>query len=146
MAESPKRTAEIVQGMIEDALASARDFDREPDAFAIKRQFDEMTEVVEEFAEWVEERDIHTLHALGVSMQENAQGHLIFSAEGRDDTFEVRPRADMAINAGGRVFLLNPGMPIMEEDVYEQVLQSILLWATPRNANRGGPVGRSKPH
>lgn len=129
MAERSKRQIEIVEAMIEDALISAAEFERECEAFAESQKIHEMADVVEELGEWIEERDADRLEKLGVTMEEDGDGRLVFHARGESEPFVVRPRADMTIAAGGVIVHLNPHLPILEEDVYGEVLDRLLIWA-----------------
>lgn len=115
--------------MMADALASAREFERDCEAFAERQKIGEMIDVIEEFAEWLEERDADLLRDLGVAMEEGVDGRLLFRVDGRDEPFVVRPRHDMTISAGGKIVHLNPDLPILEDDVYTEVLARLLVWA-----------------
>jgi hypothetical protein len=129
MTERSERQTAIVEAMMEDALISAGEFERACEAFAESQQVDEMADVINELSEWLEERDADLLEELGIFMEEDAQGQLVFSAVGRDEPFIVRPRADMTIAAGGKIVHLNPELPILENDIYLEVLERILIWA-----------------
>lgn len=132
MTKRTKRQVEIVETMMADALASAREFERDCEAFAERQKTDEMIDVIEEFAEWLEERDADRLKDLGVTMDEGADGRLLFRVDGRDEPFVVRPRDDLTISAGGKIVHLNPDLPILEDDVYAEVLGRLLMWADPK--------------
>lgn len=129
MTERSKRQVEIVNAMIEDALISAAEFERDCEAFAESQKADEMADVIDELSEWIEERDADRLEEFGISMEEDAEGRLLFRADGRDEPFVVRPRADLTIAAGAKIVPLNPDLPILEEDVYAEVLERIFVWA-----------------
>ena len=65
MTERSERQVEIVSAMIEDALISANEFERDCAAFAESQKIDEMMDVIEELSEWIEERDADRLEELG---------------------------------------------------------------------------------
>jgi hypothetical protein len=129
MTERSTRQTAIVEAMMEDALISAHEFERACEAFAESQKADEMADVIGELSEWLEERDADRLEELGISMEEDAKGQLVFRVEGRDEPFVVRPRADLTIAAGGKIVHLNPELPILEDDIYLEVLERILIWA-----------------
>ena len=129
MVERSKRQIEIVEALLESALISAREVEREFEAFAEAQQSDDMADVIDELHEWIEARDADRLEELGIAMEEDARGYLLFRLNGREEPFVVRPRADMTIAAGGKIVELNPELPILEEDVYAEVLERIFVWA-----------------
>jgi len=129
MMERSETQKAIVEGMIEDALVSAREFERACEAFAESQHIDEMADVINELSEWFEERDADRFEELGIVMGEDAKGHLVFRVDGRDDPFVVRPRADMSIAAGDKIVQLNPELPVLEDDIYLEVLERIMIWA-----------------
>lgn len=129
MTERTKRQVEIVETMIADALVSAREFERECEAFAESQKIDEMADVIDELSEWIEERDADRLEEFGISMEEGANGHLLFRVDEKEEPFVVRPRADMTIAAGSKIVHLDPDLPILEEDIYAEVLERIFVWA-----------------
>lgn len=129
MTEHSKRQVEIVSAMIEDALISANEFERDCEAFAESQKIDEMADVIEELSEWIEERDADRLEELGISMEEDAKGRLLFRVDQREEPFVVRPRSDMTIAAGAKILPINPELPVLEEDIYAEVLERILIWA-----------------
>ena len=129
MTERSKRQVEIVNAMIEDALISAHEFERDCEAFAESQKIDEMADVIEELSEWIEERDADRLEELGISMEEDAKGRLLFRVDEREEPFVVRPRSDMTIAAGPKILPINPDLPVLEEDIYAEVLERILVWA-----------------
>lgn len=129
MAERSKRQIEIVQGMIEDALVSAREFERACEAFAESQKVDEMADVIDELNQWIEERDADRLEDLGILMEDGEQGELMFRIAERDEPFVVRVRDDMAIVVGGKILQLNPDLPILDDDIYEEVLERLFVWA-----------------
>ena len=141
MADRSKRQNEIVAEMMQQAIASAREFERDCEAFAERQKIDEMVDVIEEFAEWVEERDADRLEELGISMEEAVDGRLLFRVEELDEPFVVRPRADMTIAAGGKIIHLNPDLPILEDDVYAEVLERIISWAADPGSKTQRPFG-----
>ena len=129
MTKRSRRQIEIVNGMIEDALISARDFERACEAFADGDMIDEVADVIEELSEWIEERDADRLEEFGIFMEEDAIGQLVFRKAGQEEPFVVRPRADLTIAAGGRIVQLNPDLPILEEDIYAEVVERLFIWA-----------------
>lgn len=129
MTKRSKRQVEIVEAMIEEALIAAGDFERSCRAFEQSQHNDEMTHVIEELSEWIEERDADRLEELGIVMEEDAKGRLLFRVEERDEPFVVRPRADMTIAAGRKILPINPELPVLDEDTYAEVLERIVIWA-----------------
>lgn len=136
MTERSKRQLEIVALMIEDALTSARNFERDVNVFAETRRTEEMVNVIQELSDWIEERDSDRLEDVGVTMEDGVDGRLLFKMAGKARPFVVRPRADMSIAAGGRIVHLNPDLPILDEDVYAEVLDRIFVWAESGKAER----------
>jgi len=129
MTKRSKEQIAIVNAMIEGALISAREFERDCEAFAESELIDEAAEVIDELSEWIEERDADRLEEFGISMEDDALGQLLFRIDGREEPFVVRPRTDLTIAAGGRIVQLNPDLPILEEDIYAEVLERIFIWA-----------------
>jgi hypothetical protein len=129
MAERTKRQNEIVDKMIADALVTAAEFERECAALSERQTIDEMADVVGELSQWIEERDAGKLERFSISMERGANGHLLFRLIGKRDPFIVRPRAEMTISAGGEIVQLNPDLPILDEEVYAEVLERIFIWA-----------------
>lgn len=129
MAERSERQIEIVNTMMENALVSAQEFERECEAFAESQKIDEMADVIDELSEWIEERDADTLETFGIAMEDDLDGRLLFRLVDRDEPFVVRPREDMTIAAGSNVLHLNPDLPILDEDVYAQVMERLFVWA-----------------
>lgn len=141
MTERSKRQIEIVNTMIEDALISAHEFERECNTFADRHNINEMTEVIEELSEWIEERDADRLEDLGISMEEDARGRLLFRMDQLDEPFVVRPRSDMTIAAGTKILPINPELPVLEESIYAEVLERILVWAGAAESPTRKPFG-----
>ena len=129
MTERTRRQVEIVDAMIEDALISAHEFERDCEAFAESQKIDEMADIIEELSEWIEERDADRLEELGISMEEPHCHHWRFRVDQREEPFVVRPRSDMTIAAGAKILAINPELPVLEEDIYAEVLERILIWA-----------------
>ena len=129
MTERSKRQIDIVNTMMEDALISAQEFERECEEFAEIQKIDEMADVIDELSQWIEERDADRLEEFGISMEEDVDGRLLFRIDERKEPFVVRPRADMTIAAGSKILHLNPDLPILEEDVYAEVLERLFIWA-----------------
>lgn len=129
MTERTERQIEIVNEMLENALISAREFERECEAFAERQTADEMADVIDELSEWIEERDSHTLEDFGIAMEEDLDGRLLFRLADKDEPFVVRLREDMTIAAGWEILHLDPDLPILDEDVYAEVMERLLIWA-----------------
>jgi len=146
MVERTKRQIEIVEALMEGALISAREFELDRETFAERQKTDEMADVIEEFAEWLEERDSDRLEALGVSMEQGIDGRLLFRVPDGDEPFVVRPRADQTIAAGNKIIQLNPDLPILEDEVYAEMLGRILTWATGSASRSQRRFGEGDPN
>ncbi len=129
MTERSKRQIEIVEKMIVDAFVSAGEFERDRKRFAESRKIDDMAEIIDELSEWIEERDADRLESFGISMEEGLGGQLLFRIDALDEPFIVRPRADMTIAAGRKILAVDPECPVLEEEVYAEVLERIFIWA-----------------
>ena len=133
MTDRSKRQIEIVDNMIVDALVSAREFERDCDAFVANQKVDNTTgdlaELIDELSEWIEERDADRLETFGITMEEDAKGQLLFRIDALDEPFVVRPRADMTIAAGREILAIDPECPVLEEELYAEVLARIFVWA-----------------
>lgn len=129
MMERSKRQTETVQKMIVDALVSAKEFERDCEAFVESQKIDDMAEVIDELSEWIEERDADRLEAFGISMEDDAKGQLLFRIDALDEPFVVRPRADMTIAVGPKILAIDPECPVLEEELYAEVLERIFIWA-----------------
>jgi hypothetical protein len=129
MAERTKRQNEIVEKMIEDALVSANEFERECEVFAAREKIDEVADVMGELGDWLSERDAVRLSCFGVQMEVGVNGHLSFRMNEKEGCFSVRPGPGLAITAGDKQMLLDPDLPMLDDGIYDEVLRLICDWA-----------------
>ncbi len=129
MATRSQRQNAIVQTMIEDALVSANEFERECIAFAERQKMKELGDVIGELGVWLDERESAWLARLGIEMLENEEGELAFGSPRHSRPFRVSTGANDTIIAGGRLVRLDRDLPVLDEDVYDEVLSRLLDWA-----------------
>lgn len=129
MSERSKRQVEIVDSMIEEALQSARQSESDCVPLAAPEIIDEIPYFVGELRDWLETRDAGLLRALGISMETDGDGQLVFRAAHKARPFMVRPQTDRSIVVGGRIIHLDPEAPVLDQEVYDYIVERLLIWA-----------------
>lgn len=130
-----RETSPIVAAMMAGALASARDLARAQDGFADRVKREAVQVIVDDFADWLEERDTGRLAAASIDLRRLDDGSLLFVSPRAARPFAVRVRNARELLAGGRIVPIND-LAVLDRDLYADLVDRLLEWFG------GGPTRR----
>lgn len=134
MPQRNERNEEIVRQLEVDANKSAATYIAEVEAYARQSRLKCMADLLEEFAEWMEEEgDLDRLRSLGVELRE-AEGLVRLNQGVRKMT--LRARDDMSILVDGTIMHPNCDCPILDDNFYGELMARINRWASPQDDDR----------